>query len=65
MPRMVSNNLRRRIGRLQLGRVQADLGASVPSKTLLDFLTKLQDVSKEQLVDFMAWRNEVGISGDG
>ena len=60
MPRMTSNSLRRRIGRLQLMRAKDSDGRSIPSKTLLDLLTKLQGMSKEQLAEVRRWRVGLG-----
>ena len=60
MPRMASNSLRRRITRLQLARTKADDGRSGPSKALLDLLNKLEGMSKEQLLEVMAWRVGLG-----
>ena len=60
MPCMHSNSLRRRITRLQLARTKADDGRSGPSRTLLDLLKKLEGMSKEQLLEFMARRVVLG-----
>ena len=60
MPRMASNSLRRRIARLHLARAKATDGRSVPSKTLLDLLTKLQGMSKEELGEARTWRVGLG-----
>ena len=60
MPRMASNSLRRRITRLQLARAKADDGRSGPSSTLLEFLKKLDCMSKEQLFEVRAWRVRLG-----
>ena len=60
MPRMASNSLRRRIARLQLATAKADDGRSGPSSTLLELLTKLQGMSKEQLLEVRAWRAGLG-----
>ena len=60
MPRMASISLMRRITRLQLARAKADDRRSGPSSTLLELLTKLQGMSKEQLVEVRAWRVRLG-----
>ena len=60
MPRMASNSLRRRITRLQVARVKADDGRAGPSSTLLALLTKLQGMSKVQLLEVRAWRAGLG-----
>ena len=60
MPRMASNSLRLRITRLQLARAKADDGRAGPSSALLELLTKLQGMSKEQLLEVRAWRVGLG-----
>jgi hypothetical protein len=57
---MASNSLRRRIARLQLATAKADEAFSGPSDVLLDFLTTLNGMSKEQLAEVRRWRVGVG-----
>ena len=54
MPRIASNSLRRRIERLKLMRAKATDGRSIPSKTLLDLIKKLEGMSKEHIIEIKA-----------
>ena len=60
MPRMASNSLRRRIGRLQRQTANADDLRSGPSEGLLDLLAKLNAMTKEQLHEVKACCDGVG-----
>ena len=54
MSRIASNSLRRRIERLKLMRVKATDGRSIPSKTLLDLIKRLEGMSKEHIIEIKA-----------
>ena len=54
MPPLASNRLRRRIERLQLMSAKATDGRSVPSKTLLDLINKLEGMTKEHIMEIKA-----------
>ena len=60
MPRMASNSLRRRIGRIQRQTANAGYLRSGPSEGLLDLLAKLNTMTKKQLHEVQAWRDGVG-----
>jgi hypothetical protein len=59
MVRIVAGSLTRRISRLQL-LTGADNIRSGPSAELLDLLSKLEGMSKEQLKEVTAWRDGIG-----
>lgn len=59
MARMAAGSLKRRISCLHR-RTEADDLRAGPSMALLDLLSKLEGMSKEQLHEVKAWRDGVG-----